>query len=98
MNCKLIKEVVHECSQNIQTAAKLFPDKTAILFEGKQIKYSELNAMANRLANAMMANGIQKGDRVALYLPNIPEFAICYYATGKILKRVLRDQVTEQED
>ncbi|NNL76610.1 MAG: long-chain fatty acid--CoA ligase [Desulfobacterales bacterium] len=70
-------------AQNIETAARLFPDKTAILFEGKQIKYSELNVMANRLANAMMANGIQKGDRVALYLTNIPEFAICYYATVK---------------
>ena len=70
-------------AQNIETAARLFPDKTAILFEGKQIKYSELNTMANRLANAMMANGIQKGDRVALYLPNIPEFPICYYATVK---------------
>jgi len=70
-------------SQNIETAAKLFPDKTAILFERKQIRYRELNASANRLANAMKANGVQKGDRVGLYLPNIPEFAICYYATLK---------------
>ena len=70
-------------AQNIETGAKLFPDKTAIMFEGKQMKYSELNARANRLANAMTANGIQKGDRVALYLPNIPEFAVCYFATLK---------------
>ena len=71
-------------AQNIETAAKLFPDKTAILFEGKEITYSELNATANRLANAMTAGGIQKGDRVALYLPNIPEFAVCYYAILKM--------------
>ena len=70
--------------QNIETAAKLFPDKTAILFEGKQITYSELNTSANRLANAMKANGVKKGDRIGLYLPNIPEFAYCYYATLKI--------------
>ncbi len=70
--------------QNIETAAKLFPDKTAILFEGKQITYSELNTSANRLANAMKTNGVKKGDRIGLYLPNIPEFAYCYYATLKI--------------
>lgn len=70
-------------AQNIETAAKLFPDKTAILFEGKQIKYRALNTAVNRLANAMTAHGIQKGDRVALYLPNIPEFAVCYFAVLK---------------
>ena len=63
-------------AQNIETAAKLFPDKAAILFEGKQTRYRQLNAAANRLANAMTANGIKKGSRVALYLPNIPEFAV----------------------
>jgi long-chain acyl-CoA synthetase len=71
-------------AQNVETAAKLFPEKTAILFEGKEISYSDLNVMANRLANAMQANGIKQGDRVALYLPNIPEFAFCYFATLKV--------------
>lgn len=70
-------------AQNIETACKLFPEKTAILFEERQIKYMELNAAANRLANALTANGIQKGNRVALYLPNIPEFIVCYFAILK---------------
>jgi len=70
--------------QNIESAAKFFPDKTAILFEDKKIKYTDLNTSVNRLANAMKANGVRKGDRVGLYLPNIPEFAICYFATLKI--------------
>ena len=71
-------------ARNIETAAQLFPDKTAVLFEEKEITYSELNTAANRLARAMAAHGIQKGDRVALYLPNIPEFAVCYYGTLKV--------------
>lgn len=71
-------------AQNIETAARLFPVKTAILFEGRHIQYKQLNAAVNRLANAMQANGVKKGDRVALYLPNIPEFAICYLATLKM--------------
>jgi long-chain acyl-CoA synthetase len=70
--------------QKVETAAKLFPVKTAILFEGKQIRYNQLNAAANRLANAMKSNGVKQGDRVALYLPNIPEFAISYLATLKL--------------
>ena len=70
-------------AQILETAAKFFPEKTAILFEEKEIPYSQLDAKACRLANALTANGIQQGSRVALYLPNIPEFAICYYAILK---------------
>ena len=71
-------------SQNVERAAKFFPEKPAIIFEGRQILYGELNRSASRLANAMITRGVRQGDRVALYLPNIPEFAICYTATLKI--------------
>lgn len=70
--------------QSVERAAKFFPDKVAIIFESQQITYTELNRRANRLANALKAKGIEKGDRVALYLPNIPEFAVCYLAALKI--------------
>ena len=71
-------------AQNVERAAIFFPDKTAILFEGRQISYRELNQTSNRLASAFAAHGIYKGDRVALYLPNIPAFVICYLAAVKI--------------
>jgi long-chain acyl-CoA synthetase len=71
-------------AQNVERAAIFFPDKIAILFEDRQITYKELDQAGNRLANAFAAHGIKKGDRVALYLPNIPEFAICYLAAVKI--------------
>ena len=71
-------------TQSVERAAKFFPDKVAIIFESQQITYTELNRRANRLANALKAKGIEKGDRVALYLPNIPEFAVCYLAALKI--------------
>lgn len=70
-------------AQGVETASKFFPRKSAILFEGREIQYHQLNASANRLANALQAHGVEKGDRVALYLPNIPEFAVCYLATLK---------------
>lgn len=67
-------------SENIERGATYFPDKTAIMFEGKQLTYRELNDRVQRLANGMKAHGIARGDRLALYLPNIPEFAIGYLA------------------
>ena len=70
-------------TQGVEQAALFFPDKAAVIFEDKTITYKELDACANRLANAFTANGIQKGDRVALYLPNIPEFIFCYLAALK---------------
>lgn len=70
-------------AQHVERAAKFFPDRPAILFEGKQLPYGELNAQANRLANALIANGVRRGDRVSLYLPNIPQFAVCYLAAIK---------------
>lgn len=70
--------------QNVEQAAKVFPDKTAIIFENRQISYSELYRHACRLSDTMKRQGIQKGDRIALYLPNIPEFVLCYLAALKL--------------
>jgi len=71
-------------SQNVETAAQFFPEKTAIIFEGLEISYSELNEQVDRLANSLESNNIGPGTCVALYLPNIPAFMICYLATVRI--------------
>jgi long-chain acyl-CoA synthetase len=71
-------------AQNVDRAARFFPDKPAILFEGDRLTYGELNATVNRLANALSGRGVAKGDRVAIYLPNIPAFVICYLASVRI--------------
>ena len=60
------------------------PDRVAIRFEGRSISYGELNRDASRLAAALRAKGLAAGDRIALYLPNIPEFATVYYAAQKL--------------
>jgi long-chain acyl-CoA synthetase len=70
-------------AQHVERAARFFPDHPAILFEGSSTGYADLNARANRLASALVAHGVRAGDRVALYLPNIPEFALCYLAALK---------------
>jgi len=65
-------------------------DQTAILWEGddpkdsKAITYRELHEQVCRLANALKAQGVQKGDRVTIYLPMIPEAAYAMLACARI--------------
>lgn len=56
------------------------PDRTALIFRDTPLTYGELARRVNRLASALRAQGIEKGDRVALLLPNCPHFTIAYYA------------------
>ena len=65
-------------------------DAVAILWEGdtpgedRRITYRELHAEVCRLANALRANGVRKGDRVTIYLPMIPEAAFSMLACARI--------------
>ncbi|MFP4644909.1 MAG: acetate--CoA ligase [Spirochaetales bacterium] len=65
-------------------------DQTAIIWEGdtpdqvRHITYRELHADVCRLANALRHHGIRKGDRVAIYLPMIPEAAVAMLACARI--------------
>jgi long-chain acyl-CoA synthetase len=65
----------------LEDSARMFPDHTALLFFGKKITYAELDRLANRFAHALAGLGVNKGDRVALMLPNIPQMVIAYYGT-----------------
>ncbi|MBN2099351.1 MAG: long-chain fatty acid--CoA ligase [Dehalococcoidia bacterium] len=73
----------------LEDTAKRFPDSTAIIFPGAlgdayKLNYRQLNDDANRMANALAGMGVQKGDRVALLMPNCPQFVIAYYAALKL--------------
>jgi amino acid adenylation domain-containing protein len=71
-------------AQNIERSQRLFPDKPALIFDGKSVTYRELNEMSNRVANGLSELGIYRGDRVALFLPNIPPFVAAYLGIQKI--------------
>lgn len=71
-------------AHHIERASRLFPDKAALIFEGKSFTYFELNQSVNRVANSLRELKINKGDRVALFLPNIPEFIISYLGILKL--------------
>ena len=61
--------------------AKTTPAQTAIVFQDASISYLQLEDAVRRLANGLSSLEIQKGDRVAILLPNVPHFCISYYAT-----------------
>ena len=71
-------------AQYLERHAAQTPDLVAIRFEGRSISYGQLNSDANRLACSLRAAGVVAADRVALYLPNVPEFAVAYYAAQKL--------------
>jgi len=65
-----------------QATAK-YAARPALIFYGRSISYRELRESADRLANALSKLGLSKGDRVALYLLNSPQFVIAYFASLK---------------
>ncbi len=70
--------------QLLEEKAKKYPKRNAIVYEGKAIRFEELNKTVNRLANGLKSLGIEKGDRVAIMLPNIPEFVYTFLACQKL--------------
>jgi long-chain acyl-CoA synthetase len=68
----------------IDKGAKEIPDNVAIHFLGRKINYRDLKNLVDRLATGLAAMGVKKGDVVALFLPNYPQFVIGYYAALRI--------------
>jgi long-chain acyl-CoA synthetase len=65
----------------LRWAAENYPRHTATAFMGARLTYRDLLDKVQRLASALRRFGINKGDRVAIILPNSPQLVIAYYAT-----------------
>jgi long-chain acyl-CoA synthetase len=63
----------------LEDAAALHPDLPALRFLGVRLTYAQVWAQAQRLAAALVERGLKPGDRVALMLPNSPQYVIAYY-------------------
>ncbi len=60
------------------------PDNTAYIFQGYKISFNKFNDMANGFANFLLAKGVQKGDTVAILLPNVIPCPAAFYGIMKI--------------
>lgn len=69
--------------QILRSAASQWPWRNAIIFGGSELTYQELDQLSDRFAAALTKLGVRKGDRVAVHLPNCPQFAISYFGLLK---------------
>ncbi len=67
----------------LEKAAGRYGRKTAIVLGDHRLSYTELDEASNKVANTLIRMGVNKGDRVAILLPNSPEFVIIYFGIVK---------------
>ena len=64
--------------------AQKYPDNPAMIYKDKRISYREFNTKVDRFAAALQQLEVKQGDRIAIHLPNCPQFPIAYYAILRI--------------
>ncbi len=65
---------------NLDTSARRFPNKTALIFLGTSLSYADLKAQVDALAAHLQSLGVQQGDRVVLNMQNCPQLVIAHFA------------------
>src|SRR5689334_14626295 len=68
----------------VREHAEQKPDATALIFKGRRMSWAQLDEQSNALAGALHRIGVKAGDRVAMLLPNCPQFVISELAIWKL--------------
>jgi long-chain acyl-CoA synthetase len=68
----------------LHDSATKWPDRPAILFKGAAVSYGRLNADSDAFAAALASMGVKAGDRVAICLPNCPQFMVAEFGVWKV--------------
>lgn len=64
--------------------ARKYPNQVAVISLGQETTYKHLDEQVNNTANALRVNGIVKGDKVGIFMPNVKEFVVLYFAIQRI--------------
>lgn len=64
---------------NLAESARKHPGATATIFQNAKLSYAEVDSLVDRFAAALQGLGVKKGDRVAVYMANCPQYIISYY-------------------
>src|SRR5919112_1453551 len=67
----------------LEEAARKYPDRACTIFKGAVISYKEMNALTDHMAAGLVELGVKKGDRVGIFMPNVPQFIIAYFGILK---------------
>ncbi|MGE7918034.1 class I adenylate-forming enzyme family protein [Viridibacillus sp. NPDC093762] len=71
-------------SQLLTRNARKYPHVEAVVSQGKRVNFKELNQLVNQFANALQEKQIKQGDKVVLFMPNVVEFMISYFAVQRL--------------
>ena len=63
----------------LEESTEKHPEKPALILGNRVLDYAGLRAAAKKFANALVSMGVEPGDKVAIMLPNVPEYVISYY-------------------
>jgi len=67
----------------LEESARKYPDKPCTIFKGATISYKEMDLLTDKVAAALAALGVKKGDRVGVFMPNTPQFVMAYFGILK---------------
>jgi long-chain acyl-CoA synthetase len=67
----------------LEEAARKYADRPCTLLRGQAVSFAEMEEVTDRLAGALARLGIQRGDRVGIFMPNTPQFVMAFYAILK---------------
>lgn len=68
----------------LERNARKYPNQEAVVSQGQRLTYEELYILVNKFGRALKSEGINAGDKVVLFLPNVTEFLITYFAVQRI--------------
>ncbi len=71
-------------AKTLEEAAQRWPHQRAVIYKDTFLTFAELELLANRLANNIIRRGLGVGERVALLLPDCPQWVISYFAAQKV--------------
>jgi benzoate-CoA ligase len=79
-----LPEYFNVAAHFLEAPAASHPGRPAIVGEAHEVSYGELAALANRAGNALRAEGVSRGDRVLIVLPDSAEFVAAFFGAAKI--------------
>src|SRR5580704_12561124 len=72
-----------QVEQFLEDSARIYPNKVALVVGNERLTYRQIEERANGLAHALIAAGVERGDRIVTFLPNSVEAALAIFATLK---------------
>lgn len=71
-------------TEYLKAWARIQPDKPAVIFYGGVTTFADLDRQSDRFAALLQQNGVRKGDRVSVFMPNCPQFHIAFFGILKL--------------